>query len=188
MSLSSSVGAFIEGHGMILSVSSPNFAPRTTAAAQPLTGLRSAQPSAPETSRASAGEKAAGNLRAETARAVEAAEQVAVSPRLRDQENAERTDRSLQNTDVPTGPPPAFRESLLERQARTAFEPPDAEAPMPEQDPEKDSATVDDTAAALPRSDFEQTPPGQTERAETRFAETRALVIRRDSGQLDVRT
>ncbi len=78
-----------------------------------------------EAPRSSAGEASAANLRTETARAIDAPGQSAVSPRLRDQETAERSNRLLAKNDRPTGPRPAFDESLLERRSRTAFDPPE---------------------------------------------------------------
>ena len=54
------------------------------------TAIRTAQPQAPETARASAGEAAAANVRTETPIAIQAAEQSAVAPRLRDQETADK--------------------------------------------------------------------------------------------------
>lgn len=136
---------------------------------------------AAETARASAGEKAAANLRTETHHAVKAAEQTPVAARLRDQEKAETTDRSA---DAPTGPPPAFEESPLERQARVAFDPPEPDA--------QGKTLPEDELTALPPEgrDVERVtpepPPSRTERAETSFAETRSLSAGKEPATVDL--
>ena len=122
--------------------------------AQAQTAQKTTQPQAPETARASAGEAAAANIKAETTQAVKAAEQSSVAPRLRDQETAERTERA-EPRDLPTGPPPSFEETPLERQARVALDPPEpteaapveaeaepVEAPEAEAEPVRAEATV----------------------------------------------
>ncbi|MGI9390370.1 MAG: hypothetical protein ACR2O1_09965 [Boseongicola sp.] len=96
-----------------LAVATSHTAPKATAALQT------------EAPRSSAGEVSAANLKAETARAIDAAGQSAVAPRLRDQETAERSNRLSAKNDTPTGPRPTFDESLLERRSRTAFDPPE---------------------------------------------------------------
>lgn len=136
---------------------------------------KTAQPQAPETARASAGETAAANLRTETPQAVKAAEQAAIAARLRDQERAETTDRTPPWKDEPTGPPPAFRESPLERQARVALEPPQVpEAPAPKTEAQANPAEDREAAPEAEAQDIDP-PPTRTERAEASFAETRTL-------------
>lgn len=154
------------------------------------TAQRTVQPQAPETARASAGEAAAANVRTETPNAIQAAEQSSVAPRMRDQENAERTERAVPGKEGHTGPPPTFEESPLERQARVAFDPPEvAEAPKEAPSPEIESA--DDQpepdapelkVAAAPADP----PPTPTERAEASFGETRALAEPKEPATIDV--
>ncbi|MCG6883258.1 MAG: hypothetical protein LJE62_05830 [Silicimonas sp.] len=157
--------------------------------AQPVvlqSAARTAQANAPETPRASAGEAAASNIPLETAKAVTSPEQSAVAPRLRDQENAEQSNRADLRKDVPTGPPPAFDESPLERQARLAFDPPE----HPVEGPSRDSASIE--AGDAPEdveSDAGYTiepPPTRSERAEASFAETRNLALSRELSTVDV--
>ena len=145
-----------------LSVATSHTAPKATAA--PTT----------EAPKSSAGEVSAGNLRTETARAIDAASQSAVAPRLRDQETVERSKRLPPRLDAPTGPPPAFDESVLERRSRTAFDPPDA-AVKTETEPPKEDADDDDTSAPFPVESKSDTPPNPREKAEAGFAETRAI-------------
>lgn len=83
------------------------------------------------TARGSAGERSAGSLRPETLRAVDAARQKTVAPRLRSQETTEQTDRTFADKDGPTGPPPAFEESALARIRRRALEPPELAPNLP---------------------------------------------------------
>lgn len=151
--------------------------PKPAAVNSPVSAQRTAQPASPETARASAGEVAAANIRTETARSVDAPEQTAVAPRLRDQETAERTRRS-DDTERPTGPPPAFEETPLQRQARVALEPPE----VPERQgtaarPDADQAEVGQTGVAVTKAskDPVEPPPTRTERAEASFAETRSI-------------
>lgn len=156
-----------------------------------VTAQKTTQPQAPETARASAGESAAANIKAETSHAVQAAEQSSVAPRLRDQETAERTERAFPAKDEPTGPPPAFEESPLERQARVAFDPPE-QAP-----PERDQAELEPIEVASERvgtgDDAEPVdaapqdpPPTRTERAEASFSETRHLAEPKEPATVDV--
>lgn len=159
---------------------------------QPVTGqtaARAAQPQAPETARGSAGEAGAANIRTETPNAIQAAEQSAVAPRLRDQEKAETSNRETPAKDAPTGPPPSFEESPLERQARVAFDPPEAEPgskpedsaePAPAEDtPSRSASEQGETARKDP-------PPTPTERAETSFAETQSLAEPKEPAKVDV--
>lgn len=175
---------------MIPSVTTSTFAPKPAVAAAPPTASKTTAPPSPDTARASVGEAAAGNLRAETARAVDAPEQSAVAPRLRDQETAERTDRLPPDTDRPTGPPPAFEESPLERQARVALDPPDTppEAAPPVQDTPGNATETTAREISLPGDDTKDTapPPTPRERAEVSFAETRTMSEPREAAAFDV--
>ena len=157
-----------------------------------VTAQKTAQPQAPETARTSSGESAAANIKAETSQAVQAAEQSSVAPRLRDQETAERTERSTPAKDDPTGPPPSFEESPLERQARVAFDPPEQAPPAREQ---ADVAPVDDgsdeprppEAPAKAEVAPQEPPPTRTEKAEASFTETRSMATAREPATVDVR-
>lgn len=153
----------------------------------------SIRPQAPEAARSSAGETAASNVKAETTKAVTAPDQTAVAPRLRDQENLERTERTVQLVDAPAGPPPAFEESPLERQARVAFEPPEvpSDASEAKEAPSDASSETDETpkAAALEKIEEapqQEPPPTRTERAEASFAETKTLSETREPATLDL--
>ena len=157
--------------------------------AQPMptmTAQKTTQPQAPETARASAGEAAAANIKTESARAVQAPEQTPVAPRLRDQETAERTERS-EDRDNPTGPEPAFEETLLERDARVALDPPEFPVDAaPEVAPDE---APDDTEQDLAAADVEiDPPPSPAEKAEAGFNETRTLASIPDPATVDVRT
>ncbi len=155
------------------------------------TATRSAHPQAPETARASTGETAAANVRTETPNALQAPEQTAVAPRLRDQETAERTERTDPPDDQPAGPEPAFEESPLERQARVALDPPDpSEAPVTA--PELVSNSTDDAAdtpedASLVYADIPvDPPPTPAEKAEASFTETIAISEPKEPSTVDV--
>ncbi len=146
---------------------------------------------ASEAARASAGETAASNVRAETAQAVSAPKQSAAAPRLRDEETSERTARPVLAKDAPAGPPPTFEESPLERQVRVAFDPP--EMPVEPEDSavgfpgdEQADEVIDD--APQPPVDLEtaEPPPNKTERAEASFAETREMAEPKEPAQFDV--
>lgn len=162
---------------MIPSVSSSTLAPKSAAPPAPATTAnKTAQP---EMARSSVGEAAPRNIRAETTQAVDATEQTTLMPRLRDQETAERTNRTPPDTRAPAGPPPAFEESPLERQARVAFDPPEPEVDRPAP---KELADGPDLPEAGERSlsraepdELPDPPPTPSERAETSFAETRAI-------------
>ena len=136
------------------------------------------------------GEAAASNVRPETALAVRAPDQFTASPRLRDQETAERSERELTDKKTPTGPPPAFKESPLERQARVALDPPDV-APEPEDEveaspiDETDSAQSADTAVSCDAGDIDQ-PPTPRERAEVSFSETKAIAEPVETASINV--
>lgn len=175
---------------MIPFAPSSSFAPRTAAPPVPATANRTAAPAAPDTARASAGEIAAGNLRAETARAVDAPEQSAIAPRLRDQETSENSIRRLLDRERPAGPPPAFDESPLERQARVALDPP--EAPVTEDTEAADTSEIEGAPEEYPAESRPavltvEPPPTPSEKAEASFAETRTISEPRDTATLDRR-
>ena len=144
-----------------------------------MTAQKTSQPQAPETARTSSGESAAANIKAETTKAVQAPEQSSVAPRLRDQETAERTDRAAPAKDEPTGPPPAFEESPLERQARVALDPPEEPAPAPEQAARAEAPEVAADEAAPVKAETVEAPadppPTPSEKAEASFSETKDL-------------
>lgn len=139
-----------------------------------------------EAPRSSGGEVSAANLRTETARAIDAAGQSAVAPRLRDQETIERSKRLPPKLDAPTGPPPAFDESVLERRSRTALDPPETVAPAKSVPPNKDAEAEEEPPPA-PVALTPETPPTPSERAEAGFAETRILSEPDQPAALDVR-
>lgn len=147
---------------------------------------KASQPQTPEAPRSSAGETTSTNGTLSAAKAVTAPEQSAAAPRLRDQETAEQSER---DADAPAGPPPAFEESYLERQARVAFDPPDpTDAVTTERVDEPDADAVDQAATDLPdtQAPTPEPPPTPTERAEVGFAETRTLASPREPTLLDV--
>lgn len=165
---------------MIPAASAAGVAVKTAQPVATLSAERASQPQAPETARASAGESSAANIRLETTKAVTAPEQTAVAPRLRDQETAERSERALPANDTPTGPPPTFEESPLERQVRVAFDPPEPEAANDAPAPAA-KAEVRDTPEDLPELTVSgeappaDPPPTPAEKAEASFAETRTM-------------
>lgn len=176
---------------MIPAASVTGYAVKTAQPATLTSAARVAQMFAPEAARASAGETSAAQITMMTARAVTAPDQAAVAPRLRDQETAERTERAPQAKDAPTGPPPAFKESPLERQARIAFDPP--EVPTL---PEPVARDVPNAVAAPSETDLGQSrleaappadpPPTPTERAEASFAETRTISTPKEPATIDM--
>ncbi len=150
--------------------------PGPTQAQAPAQPAQKAALPQPDAARSSAGENAAANVRAETARAIDAPEQSSVAPRLREQETKERPDAVV---DGLVGPEPTFEESPLERQARVALDPPEVVTPREASDDssEQNALTESDalTIAVTEVPAFEDPPPTPTERAETSFAETRTL-------------
>lgn len=175
---------------MIPSVTTSSIAPKPAASAAPPTANKTIAPAAPDTARASVGETAAGNVKAETARAIDAPEQSAVAPRLRDQETAEQSQRQPPDKDTPTGPPPAFEESPLERQARVALDPPEAKAER-DAPPAEDATRMPETSRTAGREPADTAgdiapPPTPRERAEVSFAETRTLSEPREAASFDV--
>ena len=167
----------------------------STAAVKPVqpapavTAQKTSQPQAPETARTSSGESAAANIKAETSIAVQATEQSAVAPRLRDQETAERTERTQPDKDQPAGPPPTFEESPLERQARVAFDPPEVAAPAP-QEPRVKEADADPapapSEARAPEEPPADPPPTRTEKAEASFSETKSMADHKEPASVNV--
>lgn len=171
---------------MVQTVSAPNFPAKPAYSGLPFSAAKTAQPTAPETARASAGETAAANVRAETTLAIEAPEQVTVAPRLRDQETAERTDRGSIDKERPTGPPPAFKESLLERQARKALDSFEI-ADISSQAVPKDDPEVSLPGVARPGSEGEAKPKSDPRSmASAAFAETRSFSAGRETASVDV--
>ena len=170
---------------MIPSVTSSSIAPKPAVATAPPTANKTTAPPAPDTQRGSVGETAAGNLKAETALAVDAPEQTAVAPRLRDQETAEQSDRQSPDNDAPTGPPPAFEESPLERQARVALDPPESLVEGLPVNVDDDASAPDterrDAAAPDTKQETANPPPTPRERAEVSFAETRTISDQRNA-------
>jgi hypothetical protein len=178
------LGAFERMLDMIPTVTAPGPAP-TPAPLQ--TAQKSALPQA-EAARGSAGENAAANIRAETTRAVDAPEQTAVAPRLREQETKERPDTVF---DELVGPEPTFEESPLERQARVALDPPEIKAaPTMTQSPTAQLEPPDETDTlaieATETETFEDPPPTPTEKAQASFAETRTLATSPEPATIDV--
>ena len=160
--------------------------------AQTQTAQKTSQPQAPETARTSSGESAAANIKAETPQALQAPEQSSVAPRLRDQETAERTDRSDPAIDRPTGPPPTFEETPLERQARVALDPPvetlDNGPTTPVPQPVADDPVSNAEADPAPlREDQPDPPPTPTEKAEASFSETRTLTDTKEPATVDIK-
>ncbi|MDJ1016952.1 MAG: hypothetical protein QNJ35_10605 [Paracoccaceae bacterium] len=148
---------------------------------QPPASSKSAQPPQPGAARASAGEAPRASLRAETARAIDPPEQLPAAQRLRDRETDETSGRPPLG-DGPTGPPPAFQESPLERQVRVALDPPDLPPELEPAAPSAEETEVFEPAGAPGKRQEETTEPvrGETAparftRAETGFAETRSI-------------
>ena len=146
------------------------------------TAQNAAQPQSSQTARASAGETGAANLRAETAQPVQAAEQSALPARLRDRETFENTERDPPES-LPAGPTPAFEESPLERQARTAFDPPPRAAPLDDTDAQTEKTDRPPSDSADAPAPISHTP---TTRAEASFAETREIAEPREPASVDV--
>ena len=82
-------------------------------------------------------------IRAETSRAIDAAKQPQLTQRIRVNETR---DGSASSGDLPAGPPPAFKETLLERQSRTAFDAPEGVAAN---DPQGNAANLLGAEAAF---------------------------------------
>ncbi len=157
------------------SIAAPKPAPQTA----PQTAARTTATAQPGLSGTSTGEVSAANVKAESIFAVDAAEQSAAAARLREEETAERTARNSHDKDKPTGPPPAFEESPLERQARAALDPPEFQTAVTftdASDTDQDRGATIGADAALDEPHAEiKVPPTPSDRAKAGFAETRAL-------------
>lgn len=156
------------------------------------TTQKTSQPQAPETARTSSGESAAANIKAETTEAIKAPEQSSVAPRLRDQETAERTDRSYEAVEKPTGPPPTFEETPLERQARVALDPLVENVDAGQSEPvtsnvEDNSAPASGVEASSDPGNQPDPPPTPTEKAEASFSETRTLTDAKEPATVDIK-
>lgn len=174
---------------MIPSVTTPSIAPKPAVASVPPTASKTIAPPAPDTARGSVGETAAGNMKAETTSAIDAPEQSAVAPRLRDRETAQQSDRKQLDKDTPTGPPPAFDESPLERQARVALDPPETRGDAGAGTADGNRDTSDTSLKPVEKSTERkppEPPPTPRERAEVSFAETRSMSDQREAATLDV--
>ena len=99
------------------------------------------------------------------------------------------------------GPAPTFEESLLERQARVALDPPEiSAAPAEPDETAQDGAPNSDTQTESTQPDtgetaltvvteplpFEDPPPTPAEQAEASFAETRTLASDPQPATIDV--
>lgn len=106
------------------------------------------------------------------------ADQAERSARLRDGEKTETTDRNDPPAlDSPTGPPPAFRETPLERAERLSFA---ANADAAPPDGAKADAIEDDRAEPLP------VPPSPTQKAESDFARLQIIDAGRPVPRLEI--
>ena len=81
---------------------------------------------------------------------------------------------------LPAGPPPAFEETLLERQARIALE-------FPPLDPEAEDADAENPARAPDATESKPAKSPKVRAAEDGFAETRAIERREEPASLDLR-
>lgn len=116
---------------MLTPVALPAATPQKSAPSSPVAAIQSA--SSPVTPAA----------RAETATAVDPVRAATAAQGLRSGENRETA------RDGPVGPRPAFRETLLQRQSRTAFDPPKP-APSTPTDGTRSAITEARTAGAPP--------------------------------------
>jgi len=91
-------------------------------------GAASAKPEATVADQAKsiAGTKSPAHAQPLTSSAIDPSRQATVAPRLREQETSERTERESPASDSPTGPPPSFEETPLQRASRVIFDPPEA--------------------------------------------------------------
>ncbi|MEM9425997.1 MAG: hypothetical protein AAGA06_04775 [Pseudomonadota bacterium] len=177
---------------MLPAANAPGLAIKPASVVTTDTSARAAQTPTPETARSSAGEASSSQVALLSPKAVTAPEQTAVAPRLREQETAERTDRSQPAADTPTGPPPTFEESPLERQARVALAPPEVTFAPGEETPEVSVATddgapqPDQAELAIADAPPQDPPPTPSERAEASFAETRTMSEAKEPAIVDV--
>lgn len=143
----------------------PVSGPTPTAKPTPADAAQNTQQSARGTLTQSGAERGPAQMRAETVRAVEPVRQSATAERLR----TSGPDGNDLSETLPAGPPPAFVETLLERQARQAFQPPDVEPP------EKPEATAAETPGEAPDTPVENVPPRTEEIARAGFAEAQLM-------------
>ncbi len=122
-------------------------------------------------SKATSGVASAANVRAETTQAVDPSRQASVAPRLRDQETLERTPRLGPSGDGPTGPPPAFQETPLQRAARTVFDPPEANFDVAAELEEELTSVEPDAEKPSDTPSLEPSPPSPTEQTADARAE-----------------
>ncbi|MEL7345437.1 MAG: hypothetical protein AAFN59_11370, partial [Pseudomonadota bacterium] len=112
---------------------------------------------------------------------IAAPDQPGNTARLRDGETAETTDRDLPAEDSPTGPPPAFRETPLERAGRVMLSPENpSDAEMP-----KETQSLPDDAKAPP-SEPTTVPPTPTQQAQTEFARAQVIDAGRATTRLEI--
>ena len=167
---------------MIPTVSTSVAPPSVTTQSAPKPAL----PQQAEAPRTSAGETSAANLRGAIPQAIDPADQSTVAPRLRDQETAEKTERKAANKDAPAGPPPAFEETLLARQARIALDPTETPVQDPSQKVKDQEDRPDDPETLKTRTTPPAPPPTPTERAETGFAQTKSIATPAMPSTLDL--
>lgn len=141
---------------MIPSLAMPSVAPTTATqtVAKPAPSVQA------DGARSSMGETGPAQLRAEIANSIDPpAQGKAAAALLNDASPPKITQKDIDD-EAPAGPPPAFDETILARQARVALDPTN-EAPQKSED-----AAPPVTIGA---------PPSPTERAESAVAETRAI-------------
>ena len=146
-------------------------------------GSGSAKPEATvaDQAKSSAGTKSPANAQPLTNAAVDPSRQTTVAPRLRDQETAERSAREVPASDAPTGPPPSFEETPLQRASRVIFDPPEAylevNAVPPENkasdEGEPSARTVEDSDDSEPVLGSDDSSVAEEKRAEEKAAATR---------------
>ena len=175
------VGAFVGITDMVTVALSPAVNAKPVQSSATLSDANSLRHSGQSIAQGSSGETSSANIRMDTLQPVTAAEQSSAIAHLRDQETAEHLRNGIVAKDAPTGPPPAFDETPLERQIRIAFQPPEV----------ADAKTIADKGTS---QDFDDqpddtltVPPSPAERAETAVAETRAISEPTQSGALDVK-
>ena len=133
---------------------------------------------------------------------IAAPEQAGDTARLRDGETAESTARTSEKRDLPaldspTGPPPAFLETPLERAGRLRLEPaqaPEAREPKiiaaaNEPDGPNGAQSLEDVeseARAALGADTVEVPPSSTQKAETDFSMVQTIEAGRPVPKLEV--
>ncbi|MEL6644720.1 MAG: hypothetical protein AAFQ79_12360 [Pseudomonadota bacterium] len=125
---------------------------------------------------------------AETAVATNVTTQAVAPPRESDaadlQQDAARGELTPPDPDAPTGPPPAFEASVLDRQREAGLSPPDTEAEidLPFIPPFKSTRAPESEAAPNPYD----VPPAPVERAEADVATVRRIEAPYDPATVDV--